>query len=97
MPVPGTGAPAVRGVPERRVQPLNVRCIDHAVSLRPTQEGLHACRRAIDNAAVGRDHMPPLVVFDDLGDQDMAPRTKPWPSAMPMCTGSRNVSRMARM
>ena len=67
--------------PERRVQPLNVRCIDHAVSLRPTQEGLHACRRAIDNAAFGRDHMPPLVVFDDLGDQDMAPRTKPWPSA----------------
>ena len=29
-------------------------------------------RRAIDNAAFGRDHMPPLVVFDDLGDQDGA-------------------------
>ena len=83
--------------PERRVQPLNVRCIDHAVSLRPTQEGLHACRRAIDNAAFGRDHMPPLVVFDDLGDQDMAPRTKPWPSAHAHVHGSRNVSRMARM
>ena len=38
-------------------------------------------RRAIDNAAFGRDYMPPLVAFDDLGDQDMAPRTKPWPSA----------------
>ena len=57
--------------------------------LRPTQEGLHACRRAIDNAAFGRDHMPPLVVFDDLGDQDMAPRTKPWPSAHAHVHGSR--------
>src|SRR5206468_3629975 len=36
--------------PERRVQSLNVGCIDHSVSLRPVSERLHACWRAIDNA-----------------------------------------------
>ena len=66
--------------PERRVQPLNVRCIDHAVSLRPTQE---VSTRAGVPSTMRRSvaTMPPLVVFDDLGDQNMAPRTKPWPSA----------------
>ena len=39
------------------------RCIDHAVS---ATDGGSPRRRAIDNAAFGRDHMPPLVVFDDF-------------------------------
>ena len=96
-PAPGNGVPAGQAFPERRVQPLDVRRIDHPVPLRPASERLHACRRAIDNAAFGLDHPPPLVALDDLGDQDMAPRTKPGPSTLPVCTGSRKVSRMARM
>ena len=60
--------------PERRVQSFNVRGIDHAVPLRAASERLHACRRAIDNAAVGRDHPSPLVTLDTLGDQANALR-----------------------
>ena len=40
-----------------------------------------------DKAAVGRDHPSPLVALDHLGDQDMAPRTQPWPSALPRVYG----------
>ena len=40
-----------------------------------------------DKAAVGRDHPSPLVALDHLGDQDMAPRTQPWPSALPRVDG----------
>ncbi len=57
--------------PKRRVQPLNVRRIDHAVPLRPAPEGLHACWRACDNAAFSLDHTSPLVALDDLGNQDI--------------------------
>src|SRR5262249_54085636 len=39
-------------------------------------ERLDACRRAINNAAVGLDHPSPLVALDDLGDQDIAPWTQ---------------------
>ena len=73
--------------PERRVQPLDVGRIDHPVPLRPASKRLHACRRAIDKAAVGRDHPPPLVALDHLGDQDLAPRTQPRPSALPRVYG----------
>jgi hypothetical protein len=65
--------------PERRVQPLNVGCIDHSVPLRPASERLHVCWRAINNAAVSRDHPPPFVALDDLGDEDVAPGTQPRP------------------
>src|SRR6266699_402554 len=68
---------------KRRVQPLDVRGIDHAFPLRPASERLDACRRTIDNAAFGLDHPPPLVALDDLGDQNMTPRTKSGPSALP--------------
>ena len=78
--------------PERRVQSLNVGGIDHPVALRPASERLHACRRAIDNAAFGRDHPPPLVALDDLGDEDMAPRTQPGPSALAPCARDRERS-----
>src|SRR5438034_8788596 len=51
---------------KRRVQPLDVRGIDHAFPLRPASERLDACRRTIDHAACGLDHPPPLVALDDL-------------------------------
>src|SRR5215475_12999613 len=73
--------------PERRVQPLNVRGIDHPVPLRPASECLHTGRRALDYAAFGRDHPPPLVALDDLGDEDLAPGTQPWSSALPRVYG----------
>ena len=59
------------------VQSLNVRRIDDPFTLRAPSECLDAGQRAIDNAACGRDHPAPLVVLDDLGDQDIAPGTQP--------------------
>ena len=64
---------------ECRVQPFDVRGVDHPVPLRAASERLHACRRAIHNTAFGLDHTPPLVALDDLGDADIAPRTELWP------------------
>src|SRR5438132_12747832 len=61
---------------------LNVGRVDDPSALRAASERLHACRRAIHNAAFGLDHTPPLVALDDLGEEDMAPRTEPWPSAL---------------
>ena len=66
--------------PEGRVQPLNVRRIDHPISLRPASQRLHTCRRAIDKATFGLDHTPSLGALDPLGDRAMAPRTQPGPS-----------------
>src|SRR6266478_5443059 len=72
---------------EGRVQSLDVRRIDDAVALRTPPERLHACRCAIDKAALGLDHTSPLGALDDLGDPDMAPRTPPGPSALPRVCG----------
>src|SRR4029453_16880701 len=52
--------------PERRVQPFDVRRIDHPAALRATPERLDACRRAIDNATLRVDDTPTLVAFDDF-------------------------------
>src|SRR5262245_45755525 len=46
--------------PDRRVPPLDVRCIDDAVALRAPSERLYTGGRAIDDAALGRHHTPPL-------------------------------------
>ena len=56
--------------PERRVQPCDVGGVDHTTAVRPASECLDACRCPIDNAVVGRDHLPPRVVLDDLSDGD---------------------------
>src|SRR2546425_2540955 len=68
---------------EGSVQSFDVRRIDDAVALRTPPERLYACRCAIDKAALGLDHPSSLVALDDLGDQDMAPRPQPVPSALP--------------
>src|SRR4029453_3862606 len=73
---------------EARVQPFDVRGVEHPVSLRAALERLHPCRRAIDNTAFGRDDPPPLVVLDDLGNAEMAPWTDPWPSPRARMHGS---------
>src|SRR5215471_8613890 len=51
---------------------FDVRGVAHPVPLRAASEPLDACWRTIHNPAVGLDHPPPLVAFDDLGDPDMA-------------------------
>ena len=84
---PATARQRCEAFPKRCVEPLHVRCIDHPVPLRPASERLHACRRAIDNAAFSLDHSPPLVALDNLSDQDMAPRTQPWPSTLARTRG----------
>ena len=58
-----------------------------ACGVQTASQRLHTCRRAIDKAAVGRDHPSPLVALDHLGDQDMAPRTPRGPSALPRVYG----------
>ena len=83
--------------PDGRVQPFAIGGVAHPVPLRAASERLHACRRAIHTTACGRDHPPPRVAFDDLGEADVAPRTAPWPSPLPVCTGSRKVARLARL
>ena len=78
---PATARQRSEAFPECRVQPLNVRGVDHPTALRATAERLDAGWRALDNAALRVDDATTLVAFDHLGDQDMAPRTQPWPSA----------------
>jgi len=78
---PTTACQGRQALPTRGVEPLDGGGLDAPITLRAASERLHACRRAIANAALGRDHPPSLVALDDLGDQDMAPRTKPWPPA----------------
>ena len=65
--------------PARRVPSLPVRGIEHAVPWRAASARLHACRRAIEHAAVGRAHPSPLVTLDNVGDQDLAPGPPPGP------------------
>src|SRR5439155_14353038 len=65
---------------ERGVQSLDVRRVDHAVSLRATPERLDAGGRAIHDAPLDIDDTPLGVALHDLGDQDMAPLTKSGPS-----------------
>src|SRR5262249_45455755 len=78
----GVGRQRRAGVPGSRVQPFDVRGVAHPVPLRAASEPLDACWRTIHNPAVGLDHPPPLVAFDDLGDTDMALQTEPWPSTL---------------
>jgi hypothetical protein len=94
---PATAPQRREAFTERCVQPLNVRRIDHPAPLRPAPERLHACRRAIGKTAFGLDHTPLLIALDDMGDQDVAPRAKRGRPPLPVCTGSRKVSRIARM
>ena len=68
---------------ERGIEPFDVGRIDDPVALRAPSDRLDACRRAINNAAFGFDHSPSLIALHDLGDQDVAPRTKSRPSALP--------------
>ena len=62
---------------KRRVQPLDVRRVDHAVALRATPERLNACGRAIHDAALDVDDAPLGVALHDLGDADVAPGAQP--------------------
>jgi len=78
-----------RGQPltECRIEPLDVGRVDDPVSLRAPSERLHACRRAIDNAALDVDDTPLRIALHDLSEADVAPRTQPRPSALPRVYG----------
>src|SRR5437588_602382 len=58
-----------------------VRIDDPLPILRATSQRLDACRRAIDNTALGLNHTTPLVALHDLGNHDVAPGTQPRPPA----------------
>src|SRR5262245_6084945 len=78
---PATTSQGSKPFTERRVEPFDVRRVDHPVALRATSERLDACRRAINNAALRVDNATTLVAFDHLGDQDVAPGLQPRPPA----------------
>src|SRR5688572_5668331 len=63
-------------LPKRRVKPLNIGRIDHAVSLRTTSERLDTSCRTVNHSAFNLNHTPALRAFDHLGDQDVSPRLK---------------------
>jgi hypothetical protein len=62
---------------KRRVEPLDVRCVDHAVTLCPTSESLHTCGRAIHDAMFDGHDAPLGLALHDLCDADMTPRPQP--------------------
>src|SRR5215813_7771287 len=93
---PATTSQGSKPFTERRVEPFDVRRVDHPVALRATSERLDACRRAIHHAALRVNDATTRVAFDHLGDQDVAPGPQPRPPC-PVWTGSRKVSRTARM
>ena len=82
--------------PERRVEPLDVRRIDDPVALRAPSERLDAYRRAIDHAACRVDDATTLVATPWAIRMLRQGRNRGRPP-LPVCTGSRKVSRMARM
>src|SRR5712691_8852768 len=77
---PATARQGGQTLAKRRVEPLDVGGMDDPVTLRAASERLDARGPAIHEAAFDLRHAPPLVALDDLGNQDVAPWTKPWPS-----------------
>ena len=63
-------------LPERRVEPLDIRRVDNAVALRATPERLDARWCAVNNTAFDVDDTPLGIALDDLGDADVAPRAQ---------------------
>src|SRR5256885_4178301 len=78
---PATTRQGSETFPERRVEPFDIRRVDHPVALRATSERLDACRCAIDNTALRVNDATTLVAFDHVGDQDVAPGPQPRPPA----------------
>src|SRR2546428_185591 len=74
---PATACQRGEACTERRVQPLNVCCVDHSITLRATPERLDAGRRSVDEAPLDGDDTPLRIALDDLGNADMAPGTEP--------------------
>jgi hypothetical protein len=64
-------------LPERRVHPLDVRRVDHTVTLSPTPERLNAYRCAIDDTAFDVDDPPLGIALHDLCDADIVLRAQP--------------------
>src|SRR5215831_4846941 len=60
-----------------RIEPLDVRRVDHARALGPTSERLHACGGAIYDAAFDVHDAPLGIAVHDLRDVDMTPRPQP--------------------
>ena len=79
---PATTRQRREAFPERRVEPLKVRGVEHPAAWRAASERLHAGQRASGPAAVRRDHTAPCIALDDLGEPDLAPRTQSGPSAL---------------
>jgi len=68
-------------LPKCRIEAFDISRIDHTLSLRPTPESLDTSLSPVNHTAFNLDHSTPLRAFDHLGDQDVLPRSKPWPSA----------------
>jgi len=62
---------------ECRVEPLDVRRVDHPIAVRATPEPLNACGYAINDAAFDGNNASLDVALDDLRDAEVVPRTQP--------------------
>src|SRR5437870_1549919 len=71
------GLPGSLGFLSTNGSHLDVRGVDHAVSVRATPERLDPCGRAIHEAPLDVDHPPLHGALEDLGDAAVAPRTPP--------------------
>ena len=81
---------------KRRVQPLDIRRVDHAVALCPTPKRLNARGGAIHDTAFDVDDTPLGVALHDLCDADVAPGAQPRTPLMTCLHRIRKVSRIAR-
>ena len=64
-------------LPECRVEPFDVRRIDHPGPVRAAPQRLDACRRAIHDAALDVDRPPLGVALHDLRNAEVAPGAQP--------------------
>src|SRR5882724_12655782 len=84
------GLPGSRSFLSTNGSHLDVRGVDHPVSLRATPERLDTCGRAIHDAPLDVDDTPLGIALHDRGDEDMAPQTKPGPST---CTRVHGITK----
>jgi hypothetical protein len=72
---------------ECRVEPLDVRRVDHPIAVRATPEPLNACGYAINDAAFDGNNASLDVALDDRRDAEVVPRTKSAQAAPPQAAG----------
>ena len=77
-----------------RVQPLDVRGVDHPSPLRATPEGLDTRGRAIHDAALDVDDAALCVALHDLRDAEVTPGPQ---AGTPVCARVHRIAKVSRI